>query len=812
MQATQISASQLMMSFLSKAKKEIGEGILTNEFSKELQKQCGCCEGNSTLRVPVQGEKLSVPEKTTLKSSKTETPPASTEKGKPQEAAKASAVSRQNVPATVGKTISETKTREQLVVLNSVAVEKILANFQLPAEARKSCLSSVNAEGGVPFNALVGILDAYGQKTKDSINENKASAQDVAELVGSLQLMQGMPPETIERIQLKPKGFYTVKEFKGLLNRIVECVNDAVLKKAPLQEQAHTNGHTASAQESVKGGMAPVVSKQESRRLLRSGLPSFAIPDFRKTHSDLWTNIDKPIAAESLHEPTLGDSGKSKKAERDLHVSVAADAELNTPVKEPGTALLFTGFGEDTSDSATFETTCLTEKDSDEIFETNALPVSGMEKENSPYVTAGQGNIRSEKPQKVRISDIQETVEKLADGGGDGFAIRQYGGGKSSSTDSFQERDDILFSSPKSFLEAGEILEGRSSALGQEEAPDQSFKKEIPIVKASEIPIGDPDQFLEGLDRVIQKAEREEPGHSGADGDVPHESILEKADPATTVLVKKDSSNLEGHGVSILEKFPEADSKDRQVSGKDAPRGKVSGAGAEDPEGLEAKDARNTPQVPFDARPANSDQGRGISEKDRCGPGERRGDPVLEEDRDDLGVDATDLGSAFSPSVTGRSVSSGEPARAPEAVLSLQDDSWAGDLSRRLVELHEKERNQLTLELAPKHLGKLVLQVETKHDQVIAWLSTENEQAKNLLMQNVSLLRQQLQDQGLILSQLHVDVRQEGQEKNSHRNFEQFSVKGGRSKVLERLNGLRLSTAGSAYKSENDNRRISFFA
>jgi flagellar hook-length control protein FliK len=116
------------------------------------------------------------------------------------------------------------------------------------------------------------------------------------------------------------------------------------------------------------------------------------------------------------------------------------------------------------------------------------------------------------------------------------------------------------------------------------------------------------------------------------------------------------------------------------------------------------------------------------------------------------------------------------------------------------------------LELAPKHLGKLVLQVETDRDQVIAWLSTDNEQARNLLTQNAPLLRQQLQEQGLVLGQLHVSVGQEGQGKNSHRRFDSSHGKGESGKSIEKLQSSKRSSVGQAYRSGGEDRRISLFA
>jgi flagellar hook-length control protein FliK len=116
------------------------------------------------------------------------------------------------------------------------------------------------------------------------------------------------------------------------------------------------------------------------------------------------------------------------------------------------------------------------------------------------------------------------------------------------------------------------------------------------------------------------------------------------------------------------------------------------------------------------------------------------------------------------------------------------------------------------LELAPKHLGKLVIQIEAQRDQVIAWLSTDNEQARSLLVQNAPLLRQQLQEQGLVLGQLQVSVGQEGREKNSQRQFEFSRGKGEGGRSMEKLQSGRQSGPTPAYRAADGDRRISFFA
>ncbi len=91
--------------------------------------------------------------------------------------------------------------------------------------------------------------------------------------------------------------------------------------------------------------------------------------------------------------------------------------------------------------------------------------------------------------------------------------------------------------------------------------------------------------------------------------------------------------------------------------------------------------------------------------------------------------------------------------------FSLLDASWPQELTKELRELTGRRGTQLTLELEPKNLGRLTLTVETDRNQVAAWVSTETEQARVLLSQHTSELRQCMQEQGLVLGQFHVGVK-----------------------------------------------------
>lgn len=94
-----------------------------------------------------------------------------------------------------------------------------------------------------------------------------------------------------------------------------------------------------------------------------------------------------------------------------------------------------------------------------------------------------------------------------------------------------------------------------------------------------------------------------------------------------------------------------------------------------------------------------------------------------------------------------------------QQTLSLENQRWPVSLAEHIGQLHRQKRNELTLELAPEKLGHILVRLDTEDNQVKAFISTESEHARELLYKGSSSLRQELNAQGLVLSQLSIDVR-----------------------------------------------------
>jgi flagellar hook-length control protein FliK len=111
-------------------------------------------------------------------------------------------------------------------------------------------------------------------------------------------------------------------------------------------------------------------------------------------------------------------------------------------------------------------------------------------------------------------------------------------------------------------------------------------------------------------------------------------------------------------------------------------------------------------------------------------------------------------------------------------------------------------------------MGKLTLRIETENNHVTAWISTDNDQVKTLLAQNSPVLRQHLQEQGLMLGQFLVDVRQEKgnqhypqQNRTARRNPRNVSAISG-----AEADDTKAGPGRKAYRPGSDDQLISFFA
>jgi flagellar hook-length control protein FliK len=138
----------------------------------------------------------------------------------------------------------------------------------------------------------------------------------------------------------------------------------------------------------------------------------------------------------------------------------------------------------------------------------------------------------------------------------------------------------------------------------------------------------------------------------------------------------------------------------------------------------------------------------------------------------------------------------------------------------RSVELAQNMREQLTggatrqlvLEMEPDELGKISIKVEAKKDEISVVAVTQSEPARQALMKHSPELRQDLQDQGLMLEKFMVDVNRE---KSGGGNYpEENNPKGKTPPVPKtaRIGSTQAATGPAYIRKTDDQSRISIFA
>ena len=138
----------------------------------------------------------------------------------------------------------------------------------------------------------------------------------------------------------------------------------------------------------------------------------------------------------------------------------------------------------------------------------------------------------------------------------------------------------------------------------------------------------------------------------------------------------------------------------------------------------------------------------------------------------------------------------------------------------RSVELAENAREQVTggaarhlvLEMEPDELGKISIKVGAKKGGISVEAHTQSEPARQALMRHSPELRQDLQNQGLVLEKFIVDVNGE---KSGGRNYpEENNPKGKTPPVSNtaRTASVQAATEPSHIRETDGQSRISIFA
>lgn len=504
------------------------------------------------------------------------------------------------------KALSEQKAQEGLYITDLVALERIMAQLKLSAEARQTCQSSSDKQGRIPIKAFRSMLLSQSAHGAD-----KVAAQDVAELIESLRRVQNGNASTIQMLNVKPTGTYSLAELSDLLKNIVQDAADHQRKTAPLVEQ--------------KSNTVPV-------------------PDLKAASTDI--------------EPAL-------------------------------------------------------------------IPGGQLERLASQRIPTFSKALRSPS-EEIGSSEADETNISVA------------------------------LASAEARSEAATVQEGVSPAV---KVVGEATRGQLPAVESTRLVQDETMAFSSvDIDSVAQPAAIETRNNQGTDWAT--HTVL----PEMKVLDHHFVSEQPEVGVQAGS-HPETTVSALRAGLGDEHPGQVELG----PEALALQDVQERVSAP-----ERGNMSSGGSHAGGSGESDRSKDSfhstltrIEEQARAADGTDPRQVG--FDKALAeGAAVSRGEQTAAAgtqetDAPLMLSESSWPDALSKQIEETHRRGRSQMTIELEPASLGKLVLRIEADRNHVTAWVSTQSEEAKGLLLNGASSLRQHLEEHGLTLGQFSVDVGQGGE-------------------------------------------------
>jgi len=333
-----ISPSQLLASFLGKEQDKIGQGIARSDFAGELKKFLSPDSTEST-----------VPQTLTTDSSKSDAKAVKAGSQTPSDAsAKATDAPTQNVSTTGKKKSAPSDAKamiknrkikagnaEDLTVTDPVLTETILSNLQCPAETIKACKSIQTKNGSISIKDLKTLLDSQ-IGTAGSTSSGQVSAEQVRSLLASISAKgsgpgqnasQSLKGNTPVAVKTKPDGSYTLSEFSGLLDQVLQQETQGSEQKTIQSQQAKTASNSAGGE--ITGQVAMGVKAGQTGSLAASELPPFLSED---TEDSTGTKT-KTTDGGSLHsEETMAKLSVQGTAQQNLKKvqTVAEDAGKQT--------------------------------------------------------------------------------------------------------------------------------------------------------------------------------------------------------------------------------------------------------------------------------------------------------------------------------------------------------------------------------------------------------------------------------------------------------------------------------------------------
>lgn len=268
MQSVTIRPAQVMMEYMAGEQEKISQGVSSQHFSKQLQNQTAeilTRQQNSLADALIRPQEKTDSGSQTGRASRKEqsasrkTPPDNEDSDKKSKV-------RSSDSVTAGTLSTQAwKTAQELTFSDEAALDKVLNELQVSPDLRDSLKGDALLNGSISLQQLTSTLDRAAQDEGTLTEDTKVGAADVNRLMASLQNGKNGQLGDTSSFQLKSDGFYTLPEFRKLLQRVSEQTAQQQTSQS-LQgiggDQGTAGSGSATASKTVSGGVNGKLTSQ----------------------------------------------------------------------------------------------------------------------------------------------------------------------------------------------------------------------------------------------------------------------------------------------------------------------------------------------------------------------------------------------------------------------------------------------------------------------------------------------------------------------------------------------------------------------
>lgn len=762
MQSSYVVPSQLLIGYLDGKHRKIGQAISTNQFSQELTAQKQQLLKSSTSSSSLLKED----------SSKVQETINSAEKNKGQE---------------------DAKTKKAAYFANVALLEKILARLRLSAEARKALKSAEDSQGRISARSLSRILGEY-QPESGTVSDGAIPSEEVLDLLASLQYVTASGNASIAALDgLKQQGSYSLSEFRQVIDELDRQSSSTESKNV----KGKSSGAGPSTSSSIgSSGVATGASVETATAQVdcppSSAVPSFARQDTAGTSSG--KTDPQEVKGQDARErkrisgqDTPGEDQPAENAELSQEVNKPASADESTKSVEGADSQAESissshRVSSSASQSADASPGSQPHNDTTSTKDLSFLAqMIGTAASSAPPAATNQASASNDDI----MNGLNQQTALAAIGSDNGAASRTSGEKRTSVGFATTETGSASGSTPAGTSIAPPSQAGRSSLQNgnQGEGSSQTSSSNPGLNSAN----GSAEGFLWSATQTAQNGSSTSSSGQGV-----------SANTLTSSALIRDEMAKNGIITGEIHLGENGESTDSAISSTSAQVSKeVDLALSEDLGGTSSSKASNETNL----KPNKSQEEAlaGLEDDESCSAYSSVDAVELKTDNVLNGLPISRTGAASSAASTGTG----------EGQLDMGASSWTSELAERIQNLYQQKRtSNLTLDLEPEGMGHLTLRVSTRKQEVTAFISTDTQQAGELLSRNSNLLRSNIESTGLTLTNLFVDVRQ-GKEGNSSSYFQNSSSGGRKTASVDTIKeGSVQQTSSASILAGTDSERL----